>query len=291
MPGILKVLLWTGLAAVVAVAVVVGFGIFRLSQIFPDADEGRSIAEQIEEELVAHHPAFSVDTRAEPSFAEVGVRITPVDGELREPEVSELLATLQEVVAEHADSRWTIDSTVEGRWETSRVSIEGSDVDAWPELSPALELGDSSRAAVTILLDERGASVSRDLDTEHWCGADTTARDFFADAAEEASDDLTELGWTAPEDPVLAYHGSGCAGPLRISVDLSGQDRLGRVEDLQALVDSLPGDVEIAGITVRESGELEVAFEDDATGPLLESVVSAWSHGEVWVNGSRATGS
>lgn len=291
MPGPLKALLWTAAAAGVAVAVVVGFGVFRLSQIFPDADEGRSIGEQIERELVADHPGVSVTSHAEASFAEVSVTITPSGGEFREPEVSDLLATLQDLVAEHADSRWSIDTTFEGRWGTSPVTIHGSDAARWPELSPVLDLADNSRVAVSVHLDARRAGLHRDLDTDRLCGTGTTARNFFADTVEEASTALTELQWTSPGDPGLFYQGSGCAGPLRTSLTLSGPERLGRIEDLRTLLSSLPDEAELVGITVQDTGKLEVALEDDPTDPVRESVVHAWSHGEVWINGTRATGS
>ncbi len=291
MSDVVKVLLWTLLAGGVAMAIAVGYGLFQLSQIYPDADEGKAIGEEIASELVADHPAFVVESDAEASFAEVNISITQDGGELTEPELSAMLPTLRDLVAEHADSRWDIDSTIEGRWRTSQVTITGSDADRWPELAPALELGQSDRAVVSVHLNSNRAVLNRDLDTERLCGAGTDPRDFYTDSIEEAADILTEVGWTDPEAPVLVYLGSGCEGPLRVSLDLSGPDRLERMEDLQTLVTSLPAEEVLVGATVRESGELQLALEQDVSDDLAQSLVDAWPHGDVWINGESVAGS
>ncbi|WP_114906423.1 hypothetical protein [Ornithinimicrobium murale] len=289
MNGALRVVLWAALAVGLVLAVVIAVGLFRLSQTFPDADQGRALGEQLESELGTDHPQFVTETAADPSFAEVRVDIHQRGGELTEPEVSELLETLREVTVEHADSRWSLEISVEGRWGTSPVTITGSAADQWPELSQALELADSNRTALSFSLDTGRVALTRDVDTERLCGPGTEPLGFFTDTVGEAGAVLTELGWANAEAPVLVYLASGCDGPLRTSLELSGSNRLEKLQDLEALVASLPAEHSFVGITVQDAGHLEVGLDREPTGPAATALAAHWPHGEVWINGTAVT--
>lgn len=287
MGGVLKVVLAVVAAVVLAGAVVVGYGVYQLNRLYPDAEGGRDLGAQIESELGTAHPGFTVDTAAHSSFAEVVVTIHPDDGELTEPEVSDLLESLQELTTEHAGSRWSLRISLEGRWEGTPVVITGSAADRWPELSPVLEVPGGSRAELTVALDTGRANIARDVGTERLCGPGTDPRDFFTDTLGEASDVLSELGWVTAEDPVLHYVARGCDPALRTALDLSGEDRTGRVEDLQDILHSLPDDQELTGLLVEPSGDLLMAL-DDVPDALATSLAQSWPHGQVWLNGELA---
>lgn len=288
MNGTLKVVLWTALAAVIAVAAAVGFGLFQLSKVFPSPDEGRELADQVETQLAADHPDYRVAVAADATFAEIRIEVRPANGELVEPELTQVLQSLHDVVAEHEGSGWELLTTIEGDWDGSRVEIEGTDTDTWAEVTPLLDLAAAGTGTqLTFALDHRRAVVTQDLGGDGQCGTGAEAREVFASAHTEADALLSELGWTAPEHPVLVYLGRACEGSLRVSLDLSGEDRSGRLADLELALDALPDD--IVGVTVEPDGNLLVALETDLSQAQAEGLAQGWPHGQVWVNGQLAS--
>ncbi|QDO88748.1 hypothetical protein FNH13_10790 [Ornithinimicrobium ciconiae] len=287
MSGVVRIFLWSLLAVGLLVLVVVGFGIFQLSRIFPDVDQGRAMADEMSSELVAAHPAFTVETSVDSSFAEIGLTVRPKSGDLTEPEVTELVESLQAVVSEQDGSRWTVKSSISGRWDGTEVEITGSDADRWPELAPMLDLIDGSVRGVTLALDPGRGLITRDLGGELYCGPDADPQEFFARSVENAAEIATDLGWLEPEAPVLLYFSDGCDGSLRTSLDFAGDDRSGRVTELQAILDALPEEAAPVGITVQDTGGLQLAFDEEIPESVIADLVETWSHGEVWVNRSR----
>lgn len=281
MSRVLKVIIGVIAVVVIVAAGVIGYGVYQLSRLHPDAEGGRALGAEIESELGTEHPDFRVDTAASSAFAELVVTIQPAGGDLTEPEISDLLASLQELTAEHASSPWSLKISIEGRWETTPVEIVGSAADQWPELSRVLEVASGSRTALTLSLDTGRVHIDRDLDTERLCGAGTDPQDFFPDAIEEANDALTELGWTDPGAPVLTYGATGCDRPLRVSLDLSGEDRVGRLDDVRAVADAASSDHTLKGIIVLDTGDLLMSVDGPSAADLAVQLDPLWPHGEV----------
>ena len=288
MSGLLKVLLWTTLAAVVAVAAAIGFGFYRFSTMFPDAEEGRALADQLTTELGHDHPAFTVTSDSEVSSAEVSLTLTPVNGALSEPEIAGVLADLEVLAAEHEDSPWSVTSTIRGTWGTTELEIQGTAADRWPALAPVLQVAGGSRTEIALYLDDDRAVIARDLDTERLCGEGTHPNDFFTSGLHEASTALTELEWTAPDSPGLLFLARGCEPQLRLSLALEGEQRLERAQDLEALIDSLTADQVLTGITLDQTGELDLGLRG-TTGLPPADLRELWPHSEVWVDGARVT--
>lgn len=286
MAGILKVLLWTVLAALVAVGVAVGFGLFQLSRIFPGADEGADLAEQIETEIAAEHPGFVVSAHAEQTYGEVTAEISPASGQLTEPEVQAVLTTMHEIATEHADSRWSIESRLSGTLDGTPLEIEDTEVDRWAALSTVLhtELGPDSR--VLIYLAANRAVVEQRADAEEYCGEGADPLDYFTRSVTDAGSLLTDLDWVTEDDPGLLVLGRACQDEeLRSSLDLSGADRSGRLADLAEVLAAVPGDNPPVGITIEPEGKLLLALQTSPDEQAAQDLAAPWTHGEVWLNG------
>lgn len=290
MAGVLKVLFWTVLAALVAIGVAVGLGIFQLSRLFPGADEGAELVEQIENEVRAAHPGFTVSARAEQSFGEVSAEISPTDGELTDDQVQGVLTTMDGIATEHADSRWRIESHLSGTLDGIPLEIEDTLVDRWPTLSAVLgtDLGPESR--VLIYLGANRAVVEQRSQSEEFCGEDGSAQAYFDQSVSDAGRLITDLDWDGPEDPGLLYLGRACQdGELRSSLDLSGEDRSGRVADLTAVLAAVPADNPPVGVTIEPEGKLLLALQSSPDEQTAQSLAEPWTQGEVWLNGELAS--
>ena len=290
MAGVLKVLLWTVVAALVAVAVAVGFGLFQLSRILPGTDEGADLVEQIETEVSATHPGFTVSARAEQSYGEVTAEIMPANGELTDSDVQAVLTTMHGIATEHVDSRWSLESRLSGTYDGIPLEIEDTEVARWPALSAVLgtDLGPESR--VLIYLGANRAVVEQRSQSEEFCGEDGSAQAYFDQSVSDAGRLITDLDWDGPEDPGLLYLGRACQdGELRSSLDLSGEDRSGRVADLTAVLAAVPADNPPVGVTIEPEGKLLLALQSSPDEQTAQSLAEPWTQGEVWLNGELAS--
>lgn len=260
MSGLVKGLLWVLLAVGLAVTLVVGYAIFQLSQMYPNEQEGVALAERIESQVSTEHPAFTVTARADRPFGEVTAKITPVNGELTDG-VAGVLETLQAITVETEDSRWSVKSTVEGRWGTSELQIMGSDASRWPELSSVLVAATSSRVRVSLYLDHDRVVVQHRRDAEEVCGPGADVAEYFSGEVARVGDLTEELGWTTGDQPVLLYVGRACEEePLSLYLDVSGDARPARITDLQEVIAALPADQPPTSIMVEVEGRLQLSL-------------------------------
>ncbi|WP_109471343.1 hypothetical protein [Ornithinimicrobium cavernae] len=280
----LRALLWVGVAAGVAVALVGGYALFQLSNLYPDEATGEQVAAEVEDALAAH-PALTPAVTADRASGEVSVRLTAARGELAEADVLGALRSLGEVMGEHEGSGWSVTSTIEGEWAGTPVRISGWDTGRWPELSPILDLPGGHRTQLSLDLAARAGGITRDLDTERLCGTGVAPREFFGNSLSEASDAATELGWTGPDDPGFSFAGSGCQDPRRVSVHLTGDDRSEVLADLQEIVATLPDTYVLTSLHADANGDLRLDTRTPVGRQRVPESLERWPHGEVRVNG------
>lgn len=282
-----KGLLWVGLVAVLVLVAVVGFVVYQLSSLHPPEAEGREIAEQLESELGEAHPDFTVQARADRSFAEVVLTARPSDGQLDVAELDDLVQSLDGIVAEHSGSRWAIRSTIEGKLDGSHVEIRGRATQAWPALSQVLESAGDSRTQVTVNLDLEQGGIIRDLDSERLCAAGADPHDFFADSLAGVHETASALGWSEADDPVLLYRTTACDPQMRATFYVMGPDRPQLMGDLATLIGLTRGE-RLTGLLMEETGRLILSTDGDPSDDLAPELTSAWPHGDVWLNGELA---
>lgn len=281
MRGLGKALLWVGLAAVVAVALVVGYAVYQLSNLYPDEAAGERLEQQIEDGLADQHPQFRTQVSADRSFGEVTVRLTTAQ-DLADVDVPGLLAFLEDTAAKHEGSSWSVRSELTGEWDGSTVSIRGHDTGAWGEMSGVFGLPDLGNQEVGLALDRRVASLSRTTEAELHCGA--PVEELLVGTIDRATTAVHELGWDTADDPGLTVTVRGCDDTVRLTLQPLPGEHDTVLGELRQLVLDLPEGAAPGQLLLEEDGALLV-HQDGGADDASRETWARWSHGAVQLNG------